>query len=193
VFEKIISKNPDEDSPAPKPHSAPTPKPASKSDLSQAPKSPAPSSGQRNVLLPDVEIKGKVRFENDLIVDGRIEGEITSDGSLTVGENATIKAEIKTKTVVVYGKVHGNITVTDRLELRANAEVVGDIKAAILAMDAGAIFVGNSAVGKPSSPDAAPASKPAAAPVSSKPDSPQSGGKDMGPGAKPASSTASTP
>ena len=103
----------------------------------------------RNVLSSDVEIKGIVKFTNDLVVDGKIEGEVSSDGSLTVGENARIKAEIKTGTVIVYGKVHGNLTASDRVELKSSAEVVGDIKAKTLSIEAGAIFVGRSTVGTP--------------------------------------------
>jgi len=117
-------------------------------------------SATRNVLSSDVEIKGTVKFTNDLVVDGKIEGEISSEGNLTVGENARIKAEIKTATVMVYGKVHGNITATNSVELRAGAEVVGDIKAKTLAIEAGAIFVGRSTVGTPAQ---APAQTPAQA------------------------------
>ena len=115
------------------------------------PAAPARTSpaATRNVLSSDVEIKGSVKFTNDLVVDGKIEGEISSDGNLTVGENARIKAEVKTATVIVYGKVHGNLTATDRVELKASAEVVGDIKAKTLAIEAGAIFVGKSTVGTP--------------------------------------------
>lgn len=102
------------------------------------------------MLSTDVEIKGTVKFSNDLVVDGKIEGNINSDGSLTVGENARIKAEIKTRSVIIYGKVHGNIEVTDTVELKANAELVGDIKAASLSIESGAIFLGKSAVGTPS-------------------------------------------
>ncbi|MFM2199297.1 MAG: hypothetical protein RLZZ505_2729 [Verrucomicrobiota bacterium] len=121
----------------------------------------------RNVLSSDVEIKGIVRFQHDLIVDGKIEGEIHSSGNLTVGENARIKAEIKTGTVVVYGKVHGNITATERIELKASAEVIGDIKTKTLVIEGGAIFVGKSTVGTPTqaaatSSDSKPA-QPAAA------------------------------
>lgn len=119
---------------------------------------PATAGATRNVLSTDVEIKGTVKFTNDLVVDGKIEGEIQSDGNLTVGENARIKAEIKTATVIVYGKVHGNLTATDRIELKASAEVVGDIKAKTLSIEAGAIFVGKSTVGTPANlPAAAPA------------------------------------
>jgi len=118
------------------------------------------ASATRNVLSSDVEIKGTVKFTNDLVVDGKIEGEISSDGNLTIGENARIKAEVKTATVVVYGKVHGNLTATDRVELKASAEVVGDIKAKVLSIEPGAIFVGKSTVGTPAN---APAQAPAKA------------------------------
>jgi len=120
----------------------------------QALNSPSPAAqapgGQRNILSNDVHINGSVRFTNDLLVDGRIEGEISSDGALTVAENAHIKAEVKTKSVVIYGKVHGNIICTDRVEIKASAEMVGDIKAGTLSIEPGAIFVGKSEVGAPS-------------------------------------------
>jgi cytoskeletal protein CcmA (bactofilin family) len=117
---------------------------------------PAPVAATRNVLSSDVEIKGTVKFTNDLVVDGKIEGDITSDGSLTVGENARIKAEIKTAAIIIYGKVHGNLTATDRVEIKATAEVVGDIKAKTLSIEAGAIFVGKSTIGTPTQATASP-------------------------------------
>lgn len=173
-FRKVIGQKPGEDpvaptpapsyTPAPAPvpsYSAPEPAIAPAAPVSAAPQRPVGPS--RNVLSSDVEIKGTVKFTNDLVVDGRIEGEIHSDGNLTVGENARLKAEIKTGTVVVYGKVHGNILASDRVELKATAEVVGDIKAKTLAIEPGAIFVGKSSVGTPSTP--APAAKPAAQPA----------------------------
>ena len=131
---------------APSPASAPS---ASSSYGSAAPSAKPPAGGTRNVLSSDVDIKGIVKFQHDLIVDGKIEGEIHSTGNLTVGENARIKAEIKTGTVVVYGKVHGNMTVSERVELKSSAEVIGDIKAQTLVIEAGAIFVGKSTVGTP--------------------------------------------
>lgn len=131
--------------------SAPAVPPPAASSASTAAKSGTTSSpaATRNVLSSDVDIKGTVKFSNDLVVDGKIEGEIQSDGNLTVGENARLKAEIKTGTIIVYGKVHGNLTANDRVELKANSEVVGDIKAKTLSIEAGAIFVGKSTVGTP--------------------------------------------
>ncbi len=135
-----------------------------------APSAPKPSSSTRNVLSSDVEIKGTVKFQHDLIVDGKIEGDIQSTGNLTIGENARIKAEVKTGSVIVYGKVHGNLTAVERVELKSSAEVVGDIKAKVLTIDAGAIFVGKSTVGTPtqvapSQPELKPIANQAAAAV----------------------------
>jgi len=100
----------------------------------------------KNTLAADVEIKGSIKFQNDLTVDGKIEGEILSKGVLTVGENAEIRGEIKTKSVTVFGKVHGNITVEERCELKSRAVLQGDLKAARLVIEDGATFVGKSEV-----------------------------------------------
>ena len=140
-------------------YSSPPPAPV------QASLSRPPAGASRNILSSDVEIKGTVKFTNDLIIDGKIEGEIFSDGSLTVGENARLKAEIKTATVVVYGKVHGNITAVDRIELKSSAEVIGDIRTKTLSIEAGAIFVGKSTVGTPAQAQAPAQSQPAAKPA----------------------------
>ncbi len=177
MFKKVIGQDTSEpvrpapplpESRQPEPVAVPSPSYGAQS----APVRSAPAAN-RNVLSSDVEIKGTVKFTNDLVVDGKIEGEISSEGNLTVGENARIKAEINTGTVTVYGKVHGNISAAERVDLKASAEVVGDIKAKTLSIEAGAIFVGKSTVGTPAKapaqaqPAAAPiqAAKPAAAPA----------------------------
>jgi cytoskeletal protein CcmA (bactofilin family) len=100
----------------------------------------------KNILSSDVEIKGSLKFQNDLVIDGKIEGEINSPGMLTVGENAEVRGEIKTKSVTVLGKVNGNITVEERCELKGRAHLVGDLKAARLVIEEGATFVGKSEV-----------------------------------------------
>ena len=123
------------------------------------------SSNSRNTLASDVEITGSIKFSNDLIIDGKIDGEVISDGSLTIGENAIIKGEIKTKSVVVFGKVNGNIEVKEQCDLKKDAEIVGDIKAGTLSIEGGASFMGQSAVGQgaasaPSSPASGGSQKP---------------------------------
>lgn len=118
---------------------------------------PAPmaSTTTRNVLNYDVSVVGTLRFTDDLLVDGSVEGEITSDGVLTVGANASIQAgdknkvAVRTQSAIIHGKVVGDIVVTDRVVLAATAEVVGDVTAAKISIEEGAVFVGLCRVGNP--------------------------------------------
>jgi len=100
----------------------------------------------KDILSSDVEIKGSIKFQKELLIDGKVEGEIHSDGVLTIGENADIRGEIKTKSITVFGKVVGNITVGERCELKSRCTLQGDLKAARLVIEEGATFVGKSEV-----------------------------------------------
>jgi len=100
----------------------------------------------KDVLSSDVEIKGTIKFQKELLIDGKVEGDINSDGVLTVGENADIRAEIKTKSITIYGKVQGNVTVSERCELKSKCTLQGDLKAARLIIEEGATFIGKSEV-----------------------------------------------
>lgn len=113
----------------------------------------APAVATRNVLNSDVSVVGILRFTDDLLVDGSVEGEITSDGELTVGANAIItageknKIAVRTKSAIIHGRVTGDIVVTDRVELAATAELVGDVTAAKISIQEGAVFIGHCMVG----------------------------------------------
>ncbi len=111
------------------------------------PESSTSPSVSKNVLANDVDIKGTIKFDNELIFDGKIEGEIVSDGgSLTLGKNANVNGEVKTKSVVVHGTVEGNITVSERCELKASSQLTGDLKAMRIIIEEGATFIGKSEV-----------------------------------------------
>jgi len=100
-----------------------------------------------NVLNSDVKVVGDLSFSDDLLIDGFVEGSITSSGVLTVGESGEIKGTINTGSVIVHGKVFGNITATERVELKSSAHVIGDIRAEKLGIELGAVFSGNTQVG----------------------------------------------
>lgn len=100
----------------------------------------------KDILSSDVEIKGSIKFKKELLIDGKVEGEINSEGVLTIGENADIRGEIKTKSIIVFGKVQGNITVNERCELKSKCTLQGDLKAARLVIEEGATFIGKSEV-----------------------------------------------
>lgn len=132
---------------------------------------PDPSSNNaKNILTSDVDIKGTLRFESELIFDGKIEGEIVSDGTLTLGKNAKVQGEVRTKSATVHGTVTGNITVTEKCELKASSQLTGDLRATRIIIEEGATFVGKSEV-TPSKlvtqRESAPTSSPAASKAAS--------------------------
>jgi cytoskeletal protein CcmA (bactofilin family) len=100
-----------------------------------------------NVLSSGIEITGSIRFSNDMIVDGKIEGEITSDkGRVTIGENAVIKGDVTAGEVKVYGKIEGKIT-SERCELKDKSRINGDIKSKVFSMEEGAQLSGRTEIG----------------------------------------------
>src|SRR5436305_15345493 len=62
--------------------------------------------GGKHTLSSDVEIKGSIKLQKELLIDGKAEGEINSDGVLTMGETADIRGEVHTNSTTVYRKVH---------------------------------------------------------------------------------------
>jgi cytoskeletal protein CcmA (bactofilin family) len=131
--------------PRPMPGQSQTP-PSSLKPTPTTDRKPMAEHTGKDVLSSDVEIKGSIKFQKELLIDGKVEGEINSDGVLTIGENADIRGEVKTKSITVYGKVQGNITVAERCELKSRCTLQGDLKAARLVIEEGATFIGKSEV-----------------------------------------------
>ena len=112
----------------------------------------------KNVLGSDVEIKGTLKFTGELTFEGKLEGEIHSDGTLNLGDSAVITGNIDVQSVVVRGKVNGNITAKEKIDIKAKTELFGDIRAAKLVIEEGVTFVGKTDVNPNKvSPTASPA------------------------------------
>ncbi len=110
--------------------------------------STTPNNGNssKNILNSDVEVKGTLKFTGELTFDGKLDGDISSEGMLNLGDNASIKGTIDVGSVVVRGKITGNIIAKDKIELKAKTELFGDIRAAKLVIEEGVTFVGKSEV-----------------------------------------------
>jgi len=104
------------------------------------------TSGSKNVLNSDVEIKGNLKFAGELTFDGKLEGEIQTDGILNLGDSAVISGNINVQSVVVRGKVTGNIIAKEKIEIKSKAELFGDIRATKLVVEEGVTFVGRTEV-----------------------------------------------
>jgi cytoskeletal protein CcmA (bactofilin family) len=104
------------------------------------------NSSERRVVAwigKAVRVEGKVTSEEDLTIDGDVEGSIELGGhSLTIGEEARIRADLVAKTVTISGKVNGNVRAVDKVDLRATGSVDGNITAPRFVMAEGATVMG---------------------------------------------------
>ena len=128
--------------------------------ITQEPMSTITTAVGKNVLNSDVEIKGTLKFAGELTFEGKLEGEINSDGTLVLGDSAVINGNINVNSVVVRGKITGNVNAKDKLELKTKTELFGDIRAAKLVIEEGVTFVGKTEVNPNKVSPTAPANRP---------------------------------
>jgi cytoskeletal protein CcmA (bactofilin family) len=92
---------------------------------------------------PDCKIKGTIKFDGPMRVDGKVDGKIITDnGELVIGKTGTVNADINTKSAIVEGRVDGKITASDRVVLKQKAHLIGDLQAKTLVVEEGVVFVG---------------------------------------------------
>ena len=125
------------------------------------------SSTISTLLGRDTSIEGNLTFDETIRVDGRIKGKLNSPkGTLIIGENASIEADIAVGVAIIRGKVTGRVEAQQRVEVYAPAQVIGDISAPTVTIDSGVIFNGNcqmKPIDAPAAPKIEPLNKPAAA------------------------------
>jgi cytoskeletal protein CcmA (bactofilin family) len=96
-----------------------------------------------------IKIKGEVTGSEDLYVDGLVEGKLTlSNGSLTIGPNGTVKADVDAREVFVRGRVDGNIVGHNKIQLFGTGVVSGEVRTERLAIEEGAVLRGKVEAGK---------------------------------------------
>jgi cytoskeletal protein CcmA (bactofilin family) len=110
---------------------------------SQAPayQAPAPASTP-TVFGRSMKIVGEVTSDEELYLDGDLDGKLNLRNRLTIGPNSKVNANIKASEIVVFGTIKGNVESESRVSLRAGASIVGDIKTAGIVIEDGAYFKG---------------------------------------------------
>ena len=131
-----------------------------------------PAEGS-TVIGKSVVIRGELSGNEDLYIDGDVEGTVTlPESRLTVGPNARVKADLSAREVVIFGHLAGNIKATGRVDLRQSAIVKGDILAGRLSIEESAVLTGRVELkGGPETPKAS-AGTAAATPAPAQPSAP---------------------
>ena len=122
--------------------------------------SPAPAAATATVIGPKGKFVGEISGDEDVVIQGRFEGNIQIQRRVTVAASGELKGDIQARTVVVGGRVHGQIRADERAELLASASVQGNVIAPKVVIAEGAQLQGNVAMSTAASP-AAPVQKKA--------------------------------
>ena len=91
----------------------------------------------------EVTFKGTINYQGTVRVDGRLEGEIYTDGNLIIGQKAVITAKIEAGTVTCQGRITGEVLAKNRVKLLSPAVFDGTITTPLLSMDEGVMFNGS--------------------------------------------------
>lgn len=103
--------------------------------------------GVDTLLGAGSEFKGQINAKGTVRIDGKIEGNVSSEDGVIVGEKGTVKGNVVAKTALISGKVTGNIQASKRLEVTPTGQLQGDIATPRLAIAEGVIFKGNCDMG----------------------------------------------
>lgn len=129
---------------------SPEPKPAAPTPTLSAPhREPAPvpvrgGSHEVCVIGPQITIKGEITGDEDIVVEGVVEGLIHIDREVKVGEKGRVKARVEAQTIIIAGEVVGDCQAVSRVEIQSTGKLTGDIRAPRIVIAEGALFRGNS-------------------------------------------------
>jgi cytoskeletal protein CcmA (bactofilin family) len=133
-----VWKKKENEAPAPTPVSEPEPRPKP-----SRPAAPAPRT-ERAVIGPTVRIKGEISGEEDLVVQGKIEGKIEVKGrGVTVGKAGKVSANIYARTIRVEGSVRGDLFGEQEIVIEAEGDVEGNLVAPSVRLENGSRFKGS--------------------------------------------------
>ena len=95
-----------------------------------------------SVLGPTLVFKGELTADEDLMLKGRVEGSITHSASLRIGQEGSVKGNIKAKHITVDGTVEGDLHGGGSVTIRETAKVIGNVFAPRVSLVEGARFSG---------------------------------------------------
>ena len=125
-----------------------TPSPSS-SPIRETTKEVPVSSKAAACISQGIRIKGEVTGSEDLFVDGQVDGKLNlTNGSLTIGPNGYVKADVTAREVIVRGRVDGKVSGRDKVQLWSTGQVTGEVQTDRLAIEDGATLRGKVEAGK---------------------------------------------
>ena len=118
--------------------------PAAEAESSRSESPPAVPGRRLATLGPSITVKGNLSGDEDLLIEGRVQGEISlRKGNVTIGPTGKVKADIYSKSICVEGEVKGNLYGSEEVTIRKSGKVEGNAVAPRVTLENGAKFRGN--------------------------------------------------
>ena len=130
------------DTPAPSPSPSASPAPPERVSVAPPAVSTPTSSSAATVIGSRVKIVGDLSGDEDVLVNGRLEGKIRVDRKVVVSAGAEVEGDVQAKSVIIGGKVHGQVMASERAELLPSGRVQGNVHSPRIVMAEGAQIQG---------------------------------------------------
>jgi cytoskeletal protein CcmA (bactofilin family) len=102
---------------------------------------------KQTVIGPDTRVAGEIRGDEDVLVQGRVEGRMALTSALTIEDGAIVQADVEARVVLISGVVVGNVSASESVRLTDKARVVGDLTSPRVIIEAGAAYRGHLEMG----------------------------------------------
>lgn len=94
------------------------------------------------IIGPSVIVEGDFTGKGNVVVEGIVNGNLTTDQHLEVKQNARISADVSADSAIIAGEILGNLKTNQTLELKSTSKVTGDIETPLLSVEAGSMING---------------------------------------------------
>jgi cytoskeletal protein CcmA (bactofilin family) len=98
---------------------------------------------RQSVLGPTIQFKGELSADEDVVINGTVEGTITHMQRLTIGREGTVHANVDAQLVVIEGTIQGDVRAEKSVSVAQSAHMMGNIKAPSVTIQEGAKFNGS--------------------------------------------------
>ncbi len=95
-----------------------------------------------SVIGSDMVVEGDIRAKEAVRVEGKVTGDVETDGALIISAGGAVKGNVKGSSIIIGGSVEGDLTSGGRTEVASTGKVIGNIRTKSLIVDENAVFQG---------------------------------------------------
>lgn len=100
------------------------------------------------IIGPSIKVKGNFNGQDNVVLEGTLEGSLKTKGNVFVGDQAKVSANIEAKNINIGGEINGDIKSTGYLQIRASAKILGEMECTSISIEEGALINGKISMGK---------------------------------------------